>query len=389
MTCTDNLNTWRSGWCWIALLAAWLAGPGPVASAGAEPAVKPHVQNMRQAGVAVAERFMRHRNANTDYLLDINLEALLEFSLATGDNRYRQFALYTMRQRNWYPNVVFPWRNQYLNCLDFEMYRVTNNRDWLVVFLAQSDAFDREVERSPEGLVLYPRGSSRGGGYAILLDSLQEYASRMAKVGRVDDRPLYYRKCADQYRLARSILRDPKTGLWSEGRGWASGQPKALSPGAWSRGHGQLLRGMGQSLSWLPVRSPQYREVQGYVRELADTLLALQSANGLWPCLLNRSPNETPSETSGSALIAWQLALLWRDGVLPEDKYRAAAQHAFDALPNYVLTDGTVLNVCPTPGPLEAEEPWLQASYPPGDDNGTYAILFAAAGDAWLRRPRR
>ena len=78
-------------------------------------------------------------------------------------------------------------------------------------------------------------------------------------------------------------------------------------------------------------------------------------------------------------MIASALARASREGTLPGDKYRDSAHRALVALPAYVDEDGVVLSVSPGPGPLEREEPWLVESFPPGNDHGTFALMFAAA----------
>ncbi len=37
-------------------------------------------------------------------------------------------------------------------------------------------------------------------------------------------------------------------------------------------------------------------------------------------------------------------------------------------------------SVSPGPGPLETEAPWQVHAFPPGDEHGPFAILFAALG---------
>lgn len=143
---------------------------------------------------------------------------------------------------------------------------------------------------------------------------------------------------------------------------------------------------MEESLRYLPRDSAEYREVHGYFIELLDLLLPLQSPEGLWHCLLTRTPAESPLETSGSALIAAHIVRALYHKTLEGDKYRAAAQRVFAALPLYVQPDGIVLNTSPGPGPLETEEPWLKTDWPPGDPHGIFAVLHAASAERLLKR---
>ncbi len=195
----------------------------------------------------------------------------------------------------------------------------------------------------------------------------------------VEEQNPYYREAAEQIRLYREIVRDPATGLWHQGRGWLSGQPQVISPGAWSRGHGWLLRGLSAAVIEIPRERPEFRELRMACEELADALLTRQQPGGLWPCLLDREPGASPLETSGSAMIAAALSRMWRAGVLSDARYRDAARRTFATLPAYVDAAGLVLSTSPGPGPLESEEKYFTTSFPPGNDHGTFALMFAAS----------
>lgn len=341
--------------------------------------------NLQQAAVAVADRFIADNPApKRTYMADLTLEALIELDSAHEQKGYKAYVLKSLADRGWTASTEIPWKSQPFSCLTFALYRSTQDKGWLPVFIEQSAKEKQEVQRSPEGAILHPRGEKRGGGQAWLIDALQEYASRMAKTGSVTGDVSYYQECAAQWRLYHKHVRDPKTGLWTQGIGWLKEQPTQRSPGAWSRGHGWVIRGMEESLRYLPRDSAEYKEVQGYFVELLDLLLPLQSGEGLWHCLLNRPASDSPLETSGSALIAAHIVRAIHHGNLEGDKYLVSASKVFAALPRYVDPEGIVLSTSPGPGPLESEEPWLKPEYPPGDPHGIFAVLHAAAAERLL-----
>jgi rhamnogalacturonyl hydrolase YesR len=213
-----------------------------------------------------------------------------------------------------------------------------------------------------------------------LIDALQDYSFRMAVTGRLTRDPSCYRKAVEQFTLYHDLVRYPETGLYSQGRGWLD-DPEALSPGAWSRGHGWLIRGMVDTLIVLPPKSDAAATLKGHLAELAAALLAVQQPSGLWPCLLDRAPDLSPPEVSGTALIAGNLAIAVAGGWLPADPYARSARRAFSALPAFVEPGGTVRSVSPGPGPLSETGPWSVKAFPPGDEHGPFAILFAALGE--------
>ena len=362
-----------------------------VASAVEPNSVATSSNRLLAAGLRIADRFLHEDKRERNYRFDLALGALLELSAVTGDKKYREHVLAVVAERNWTPGTPVSYREQSFTCLTYGLHQATGDRAWLPVFLDGSRTCRDELARSPEGAVLHPRGRERGGGEAMLLDSMQEYVARMARAGAISGDAEYFAEAAKQVRLYRSIVRDPKTGLWHQGRGWLKDRPAMISPGTWSRGHGWLLRGLTAALAEMPRDSNEYRELQTTIIELADALLARQQPSGMWHCLLDRPAAASPAESSGTAMIATALARAAREGTLPGEKYRDAAHRALIALSAYVDQDGVVLSVRPGPGPLEREEPWLVDSFPPGNDHGTFALMFAAAESVRFaaRQPER
>lgn len=368
-------------WCVVAIVVTQA-----VAQADDPNTRAPRENSLLNAARRIADRFVRESKHERNYRFDLALGALLELSAATDDPKYRQHVLSVIAARHWTPTTQVSFREQSFTCLTYGLYQATGDRAWLPVFLEESRKCREGETRSPEGAVMHPRGRERGGGHAMLLDSMQEYIARMARAGRLSGDHAYYAEAAKQIRLYRSIVRDPSTGLWHQGRGWLKDQPSAISPGVWSRGHGWLLRGLSAALAEMPRDSAEYREMQTVFVELADALVERQQPSGMWHCLLDRSPAESPAESSGTAMIATALARASREGTLPGEKYREAARRAFQALPAYVDQAGVVLSVSPGPGPLESETPWLVAAFPPGNDHGTFALMFAAAESVRVQR---
>lgn len=310
---------------------------------------------------------------------DLILEALLELSDVTGDPRYRDHTLKKAAARGWTPQSQIDFEGQSFGCLSYGLFQATKDPGWLEVFVSQSARCLKEEDRNELGAVVHPRGRERGGGHAMLIDSAQEHFARMARAGKHSGDAAFFQESARQVALYRKILRDESSGLWHQGRGWISGKPEEISPGAWSRGHGWLLRGLSTAVTETPRDRPEFAELQSVCRELADALLPLQQPGGLWPCLLSHPAAKSPLESSGTAMIATAFSKLWRAGVLPDDRVRDAARRAFAVLPAYVRADGQVLGVSPGPGPLESLDAYFTQSFPPGNDHGTFALLFAAA----------
>lgn len=335
-------------------------------------------------GERIARRILTEDNIERNYRADLALEALLELGSATGKPEYRAHVLSVLERRGVKPETRVPWRSQPFGCLTFAVFRATGDRAWLPGFLAETELCRKEIRRSPEGAITHPRGAQRGGGEALLIDAMQAYAARMTDAGAVTGEAAWSREAVEQYNLYRSLLRDSRTGLWSQGRGWVGDQPAALSPGAWSRGHGWLLRGLTACLAETPPDSAGHARLRELLHEFFEALAPLQKPDGMWPTLLHRPASESPPDSSGTAMMAAAFSRAWREGWLPDPRARDCARRAFAALPGFVDADGIVLSTSPGPGPLESETDYLATEFPPGNDHGTFAIIFAAAESARL-----
>lgn len=333
---------------------------------------------------AVAERIgarvIEADRAWGNYTLDLALEAMLEFHRLVGAPAFRDHALGVVARRIWKPGAVIPYEAQPFCHLDYYALLATGDRRHADAFVTQTERYRREVTRSPEGAVAHRPAEP---GRHILVDMLQDYAARMAHAGALTGDESYFAECAEQHRIYRAIVRDPHTGLWSQGRGWLE-DPMALSPGAWSRGHGWILRGMVASLDALPRGSAQYDEVRDYLRELADALLPLQDNEGMWHTLLHLPHERSAPESSGTGLICHALGHAVCAGHLPGEPYGAAARRAWKGLATCVDADGIVHNACKGPGPLRGVDDYLDAPIAPGDSHGPFAVLFACASTVEL-----
>jgi unsaturated rhamnogalacturonyl hydrolase len=333
---------------------------------------------LQSAADRVAKTFLAEHGAAKDYRANLALEALLEIDSASAQTGYTDQVLALLEKRDMKPTHSVPWRSQPFGCLTYAIYRTTADKTWLPVFLEESGKARNEIHRTTDGLVTHGRGKQRGGGHAVLIDSMQEYTARMARAGALTGEPDWFVECLTQWNLHRDLLRDPKSGLWSQGRGWLKDEPDRLSPGAWSRGHGWLLRGLIDSIAHCPPESDARQRLVTIMKELFTALAPLQRDDGMWPTLLHRAADESPPDSSGTAMIATAFSRAWREGWLDEDASISAGK-AFAALPAFVDEKGRVLSTSPGPGPLESEEDYLAESFPPGNDHGTFAILFAAA----------
>jgi len=331
----------------------------------------------------VAERVMLREQVWGSYTLDLALEAMLEFDRVADCSELRDYALGIVEQRNWKENPP-AYTGQPFCHLNYKVYEVTGDKAYLPSFISESERYRKNVTRSPEGAIAH---RSDEPGRHLLIDQLQDYAARMARTGKLTGDKTYFTECAEQFRIYRSIVRDPQTGLWCQGRGWLD-DPMELSPGAWSRGQGWLIRGLVDSLCALPRDSKEFAEVQGVLQELVDGLIAVQAPDNMWHQLVHLPPEQSAPDTTGTGLIIYNFARALHEGFLDDPAVRASAETAFDALMQYVTPEGIIAQASPGPGPLRSIEPYLgnDGKTEDGESHGPFCVIYACAGKVLLEK---
>lgn len=349
-------------------------------------ATQPGVLDERAVADRVLARVRQQDQVWGTYVLELTLDALLEFHRATGAAPYRDHVLAVLERRNvgidHYASARWPFAH-----LDYTLYRCLGHREMAAAFVQVSRRMRDQVERSPDGLVLHRSGRRAPG---VLVDFMQDYIARMARVGHLTGETAFFEDVEEQTRRHRALLRDPATGLWRQGRGWDAEDPDALSPGAWSRGQGWVLRGLLDALDALPAGHPASACLRACLRELLDALLGRQDEEGLWHCLVDRPFADSAPETSGSALIAAALYRALAAGHLEGLHYRNAADRALAAVARRVDDEGRVAGSCAGPGPLTQpmQNRYRGRAFPEDEAHGRFAVLYACAARAALESRR-
>ncbi|MGC9341625.1 MAG: glycoside hydrolase family 88 protein, partial [Bacteroidales bacterium] len=217
----------------------------------------------------------------------------------------------------------------------------------------------------------------------ILIDYLQEYASRLAKTGYLTGDSTLFEECVSQFLIYEKLLRNPETGLWCQGRGWCEDSTK-FSQGAWSRGHGWLMRGIVTSMLYLPE---EYRmTLLPLLQRLSVSLVKAQSPGGMFHILLDFPLAQSVPDVSGTGMIAYYLAISVKEGWLAEDNFRPAILKATRSMKNYVTEQGEVLNSSKGPGPLCSPEEYINYQPEIDEKHGFQGMVYGMMGEMVLER---
>lgn len=156
------------------------------------------------------------------------------------------------------------------------------------------------------------------------------------------------------------------------------------APVFWSRGNGWVLAALARVLEELPADRVNRERYADLFRSMAERVVALQPADGLWRSSLLEVAAYPEPEVSGSALFCYALASGINGGFLERARYEPVVRRTWTALAAKVQSDGRLGYVQqPSAQPGRATE-WSTAPY------GVGAFLLAGAEVARLleRAPR-
>lgn len=313
-----------------------------------------------------------------NYTLDLSMESLLVYDSYTGEQNYMPDILEILKKRNIDPVDTINYRLQPFCSLNYLTGKLSGDSRWFTGYISESYRMYNEAVKSQEGAIML---NHKGGNY-VLVDYLQEYASRLARTGHLTSDTLLFEECVSQFGIYEELLRDAETGLWSQGRGWCEDTTK-LGEGAWSRGHGWLLRGLVTSMQVLPA---VYRDrLEPVLQRTADALLMVQSESGMWHILLHRDPKESSPDVSGTGMISYYLAIALQEKWINAD-FREPLTKATQAIKTHIGEEGEIYNSTMGPGPLCDDDEYINYVPEVDEKHGFQGVVYAMIAEDMLKK---
>jgi hypothetical protein len=348
-----------------------------------------HEDEQDATAVEAAARILRERFARADdpthgamslpYCREMFIECLAEWECEDPGG-------------GWIGPALVQWRNRPANLArdwfasgEDALARATGDAELVDSFIAGTAAMLAETPLGDNGLVRYPWGPFWGdlpeGRQLVLVDAMQEYASRLASAAALGGDPVWFDLAVAQLVGHAALLRNQETGLWSIGYNWGV-EPGTRSPGAWSRGHGWLLRGIVETLRWLPTDHGGRSEVRRLLVDVLDALAPRRDPEGMWHTLVHRPLDDSAPETSGTALIAYGIARAVVLGEIDAKRWTPVVRQAISAVRRRIGPDGVIAGACVGPGLLldDSEQHYLRTPIAPDDPHGPPCVIYGLLG---------
>jgi rhamnogalacturonyl hydrolase YesR len=179
-------------------------------------------------------------------------------------------------------------------------------------------------------------------------DALFMAPPALAKLGRITHNKSYLALNDKLFRETYDLLYDKEEHLFARDAGYlidGQGEGRREANGKkifWSRGNGWVLGGLARLLSELPRNYPEYDFYKELYVQMAERIIALQQADGLWRSSLLDPVSYPGGEASGTGFYTYALAWGINNRVLDKKKYLPAVKKAWSGLNTLVHPDGRV-----------------------------------------------
>lgn len=211
-------------------------------------------------------------------------------------------------------------------------------------------------------------------------DALFMAPPTLVKLGKTLKDPSYFKYNDQYFKECYHLLYNKDEKLFARDLGYViknDGKDRWEANGKrifWSRGNGWVMGGLVRVLKELPKKYPERPFYEQLFKEMAERVVSLQQADGLWRASLLDPESYPGGEVSGSGFFCYALAWGVNNGLLKGETYKEAVRKAWVGLNNCVNEEGRVGWVQPIgadPRKNFTEESW--------EVYGTGAFLLAGS----------
>ncbi len=216
------------------------------------------------------------------------------------------------------------------------------------------------------------------------IDAIQMGMPVLAKMGVLENNPLYFEKMYQMYMFTRDKegangLFNPEDGLW-----WrdADFDPPYTEPNGedsyWSRGNGWVIAALARVLSIIPEEAPHRQQYVEDLQAMAKALVPIQRKDGFWNVSLHDENHYGGKESSGTALFIYAMAYGVNQGILDKDTYIPVIKKGWKALVEESLHNNGFLGYMQSTGKEPKDgQPLSYTKQPDFEDYGLGCFLLA------------
>ena len=292
-----------------------------------------------------------------DYPMGVVLAGMLYAADVTGDAAYSDYALknfdfifdhlaYFREQAKQFGPQAYGYRRLLdMRELDdcgaigaalIKAYNKKKDPRYRATIDAIAEHISHKQFRMPDGTLARQRPQP----VSLWVDDLYMSVPFLAQMGALTGQRSWFDDGARQAIQMSARLQDKTTGLYDHA--WYENTPNDPKF-YWGRGGGWAMMANAELLSVLPEDHPARPRLLEIFRSTAQGAVAVQSGNGLWHQLLDKT--DSYLETSASAMFTFAIARGVNRGWL-SPAYAPVAQTGWQALATRVRPDGRIDGIC-------------------------------------------
>jgi rhamnogalacturonyl hydrolase YesR len=219
---------------------------------------------------------------------------------------------------------------------------------YLEIYQEKKDpAMIQDIKNTFDSLILDPRAGRDDWWWC---DALFMAPPVLAKLAAVTGDQKYVKYLNTMFWDTHDFLYDKEDHLFYRDRNFFNKKTPSGKKTFWARGNGWVMGGTVRVLQYLPKEDPSYNKYVSLLKEMAASIKANQSKDGLWrPSILDEQEVPHP-ETSGSSFFCYAIAWGINNGILDKKEYEPVVKKAWKGLNDLVTTDGKLQWVQPIGG---------------------------------------
>ena len=208
------------------------------------------------------------------------------------------------------------------------------------------DAFDKILANpSDVSLEFGPKGTEEGYSHECLkrwcwADALFMGPPVWTKMSQITGDPKYLEFSDAEFWVTVDYLFDEEAGLFLRDSRFFDRREESGAKIFWSRGNGWVFSGLTDVIDDLPKDHPSYERYVDLYKQMAKSLVELQSGDGYWPVSLAAGELYPVPESSGTAFFVAGLGWGLANGTLQGAEYRTSLEKGWEALVNSINDEG-------------------------------------------------
>jgi rhamnogalacturonyl hydrolase YesR len=276
--------------------------------------------------------------------------ALYAGLMALGDlvpsPAYRQAMLEVGRTNEWKPGARIYHADDYaVGQMYCEMYQLYREPAMLAPLRASLDHILAHPDTNPIGGAVSAGKDKAKAMRWWWCDALFMGPPAFARLAAATGEKKYLDYMVQEWKATTDYLFDKEEHLFFRDNTYFKKQEKNGKKVFWSRGNGWVLGGLVRVLQVLPADHPDRKFFEAQFCEMAEKILAIQPADGVWRASLLNPEAYALAEASGSSFFCYSLTWGINQGLLDRARFEPAVLKAWQGLCGFVEADGKLTHV--------------------------------------------